>query len=395
MIDGGPWDCVIVGGGPAGSTTAWKLAERGRSVLLLEKRQEIGIPVRCGEGVSKQLLNLLGLEPDPSFVSAEMDGAIIYSPSGHEIVLGPEIAGPEVGYVIRRESFDQEIARRAALAGARVMVRAEVINLERKDMMWEIEILTIEGKETIRSRTIVGADGFESLIPSMAGINTRLSPNDMDSCIQYEMVGIETRGRYTEFYLGKEKAPGGYVWIFPKGEGIANVGIGINGSMMRGGGEPKRYLDEFIKKEPRLSKGTITEINAGGVSVSLPIESTIHDSLLIVGDAARMIDPLTGGGIYNGCFAAIQAAQTLDEALAKGDTSVSSLEPYERRWRDHLENEMIRNYLAKEKMMEVSDEDLDKVIEAISEYDLSEITTEELLKAISAKYPEILENISF
>lgn len=387
------YDCLVVGGGPAGSTTAWKLAGKGRDVLLLEKRQEIGVPVRCGEGISKQLLDLVGLERDPAWISSEMDGAIIHSPGGTSLALGPEIAGPEVGFVIRREAFDQLLARKAARAGAEVRVKSEVISLKRKDGIWEAVVRTVEGEKRVRSRIVVAADGFESGISRMAGIDTRIGPRDMDSCIQYEMVGVETEERFTEFFLGREKAPGGYIWCFPKGKDIANVGIGVNGSFMRDGGEPLRLLDRFISENDRFRNGTITEINAGGVSVSLPPDRTVADSFLAVGDAARMVDPLTGGGVYNGCFAAIQAADAIHDALERRDTSERGLETYERGWRAGLESEMVRNYLAKEKLLEMSDEILDKVIEAISGYDLSEISTEELLKAVGARYPEVLTDI--
>jgi len=156
------YDCLVVGGGPAGSTTAWKLAGKGRDVLLLEKRQEIGVPVRCGEGISKQLLDLVGLERDPAWISSEMDGAIIHSPGGTSLALGPEIAGPEVGFVIRREAFDQLLARKAARAGAEVRVKSEVISLKRKDGIWEAVVRTVEGEKRVRSRIVVAADGFES-----------------------------------------------------------------------------------------------------------------------------------------------------------------------------------------------------------------------------------------
>jgi digeranylgeranylglycerophospholipid reductase len=393
MITKDSYDCLVIGGGPAGSATAWKLAEMGRSVLLIEKRQEIGVPVRCGEGISKELLTMLGLEPDQRWISSEMDGAIVVSPSGKELVLGPEIAGPEVGYVIKRDMFDQELARRAARAGAKVEVRAEAISMKREGDGWVVSVRTLDGDIDVYARIVVAADGFESLVARWAGISTRLCPKDIDTCIQYEMVGVDTRGRYTEFFMGRKIAPGGYIWCFPKGPDIANVGIGINGSMITGKADPKRYLDDFISSNRRFSKGTITEVNGGGVSVSLPLERTSADSFLIVGDAARMIDPLTGGGVYNGCCAAIEAARTIDEALEKNDTSEKVLESYDRRWRARFEKEMVRNYLAKEKLFDITDETLDKIIGAIAEYNLEEISTEELLKAVASRYPEILEEL--
>jgi digeranylgeranylglycerophospholipid reductase len=386
-------DCLVIGAGPAGSVTAREVAKRGWKVLLIEKRAEIGVPVRCGEGVSKSLLDLLGLENDPTFISSEMDGAKIHSPNGSVLVLGPEIAGPEVGFVIQREKFDQELAKQAVRAGAELWVRAEAHSYESSNDRVMVGIKHLTEEVIIRSKVVVAADGYESLIARWAGIDTRLDLKDIDTCLQYEMIDVDTDDRYTEFFLGRCYVPGGYIWCFPQGHGIANVGLGVNGSLVEKGGDPKRYLDSFISENPRFSKGRITEINGGGVSVSLPLEETVADHLIIVGDAARMIDPLTGGGIYNGCFAAIQAGKTICEALENGDTSKEALGPYERRWREGIEAEMARNYLAKEKLLEVSDEILDKVISAISEYDLQEISTEELLKALADKYPEVIEEL--
>ncbi|MGA1848118.1 MAG: NAD(P)/FAD-dependent oxidoreductase [Thermoplasmatota archaeon] len=386
-------DCLIIGAGPAGSVTAREVAKHGWSILLVEKRPEIGVPVRCGEGISKELLDMIGLERNGRYISSEMDGAKIISPNGTVLTLGPEIAGPEVGFVIERETFDQELARRAARAGARIWVRADAVSFERVDGKARVEIVHKNEKKTVEAKVVVAADGFESLVARWAGIDTSLEPRDIDTCIQYEMVGIDTDERFTEFFIGRCYVPGGYVWCFPKGQGIANVGLGVNASLLEGIADPKRYLDGFIRSDPRFSKGRITEINGGGVSVSLPLEETVTDNLVIVGDAARMVDPLTGGGIYNGCYAAIQAGKTINEALEKGDFSKETLEPYEKRWRERLEMEMARNYLAKEKMLQVSDKTLDKIVAAIADYDLKEISTEELLKALSSKYPEVMEEL--
>ncbi|MGA1819424.1 MAG: geranylgeranyl reductase family protein [Thermoplasmatota archaeon] len=386
-------DCLVIGGGPAGSIAAREVARGGWKVLMIEKRPEIGVPVRCGEGISKDLLKLVGLEPHPSFVSSEMDGARIISPGGHVLTLGPDIAGPEVGFVIHREKFDQELAAMAARSGAEVWVRAEAVSYENVGDGVSVVVKLLSETIEVKARVVVAADGFESLVARWAGIDTGLELKDIDTCLQYEMVGVETSERYTEFFLGRKYVPGGYIWCFPKGPDTANVGLGVNGSMLYGIADARRYLDEFIARDPRFSKGKITEINGGGVSVSLPLEETVADHLVIVGDAARMIDPLTGGGVYNGCYAALQAGRTICEALEKGDTSKASLEPYERRWRDRLEMEMARNYLAKEKLLEVSDETLDKVISAISEYDLKDISTEELLKALASKYPAVIKEL--
>jgi digeranylgeranylglycerophospholipid reductase len=387
-------DCLVIGAGPAGSVTAREVARAGWNVLLLEKRPEIGIPVRCGEGISKEVLDLVGLDKEGPYIASEMDGAIVISPNGSTLTLGPEIAGPEVGFVIHREKFDQELAKQAVHAGAEIWIRAEANSFEMKGDLVEVGVRHLNADKVVRAKIVVAADGFESLIPRWAGIETKLERKDIDSCIQYEMVGIDSKEKFTEFFVGKCYVPGGYVWCFPKGHGIANVGLGLNGAFIKEPKEVKSYLDRFISSNERFSKGRITEINGGGVSVSLPLEETVSDNLVIVGDAARMIDPLTGGGIYNACFSAIQAGMTICEALEKKDYSKEALEPYERRWRDGIEMQLARNYLAKEKLLEISDDTLDKIVAAISDYDLKEISTKELLIALGSKYPEVMQELS-
>jgi digeranylgeranylglycerophospholipid reductase len=322
-----------------------------------------------------------------------MEGARIFSPAGHMLILGPEIAGPEAGFVIKREIFDRMLALRAARAGAEIRVMTEAVSFKRMNGFASVKCHHLGKDFDVKAKIVVAADGFESQVARWAGLNPTLSLRDIDTCIQYEMIGIDCDQRYVDFYVGNEIAPGGYVWCFPKGEGIANVGIGINGERMEQPGEAKRYLDSFIESHECFRKGRITEINAGGVSVGLPMEETHGDNIIVVGDAARMIDPITGGGIFNGVKAAMKAVEAVDRALAAGKWDADELRFYEESWREEMEDEFVRNYLVKERFLDVTDSTLDKVIEAISGYDMKEVSTMELIKAISDKYPKVIKNI--
>jgi len=387
------YDCLVIGAGPAGSVAASGMSKNGLTTLMIEKRAEIGSPVRCGEGISKSVLDIVGLRPDRSFVAAEMEGARIYSPSGHELVLGPELAGPEVGYVIRRDAFDRELARKAAVDGADILVLCEALDLRREEGRALVRCSRMGEPLEIRANVVVAADGFESQVARWGGLDPSLAPRDIDTCVQYQMVGVESRGSYCDFYLGNRIAPGGYVWCFPKGNGLFNVGIGINGSMMDGPGAAKRYLDRFISSRKEFERARTVEINAGGVSVSLPMERTVSDNLLVAGDAARMIDPLTGGGIYNACISGIEAAKAAAEAHRLGSFSEKSLAGYETAWRERMEGSLVRNYIAKEKLLSLSDETLDRVINAISGFDMRDISTSELIRAVRETYPDLAREL--
>ena len=121
------YDVVVVGAGPGGSAAAWQAAKAGLAVLLLEKRQEIGSPVRCAEGVPHEALSEF-LEPDPAWISARVGRAQIVAREGGRVVEHWQGAGG-VGYVLERRVFDRALAERAAQAGAQVRVKTEVTGL--------------------------------------------------------------------------------------------------------------------------------------------------------------------------------------------------------------------------------------------------------------------------
>ncbi len=179
--------------------------------------------------------------------------------------------------------------------------------------------------------------------------------------------------------------------MFPKGEHRANVGLGLQVGMIKEKGEPKRYLDEFVRAHGNLSKGTPIAHIAGAVSVCAPIERTVGNGILLVGDAARQIDPMTGGGIVNSGIAGQIAGKVAGEAVKAKDFSAEFLSKYEKGWREKLESKLYRNWMAKEKLTKLSDDKINKIIEAIIEYKIEKISVLELLKALKAKYPEIVK----
>ena len=381
-------DVLVIGGGPAGSMTAKWAAKHGAQVLLIEKRQEIGSPVRCGEGMSKDWLKEVGITPG-RWINLEVEGARIFSPSEKVFEINEKHAGNEVGYVVERDEFDKQLAIDAANAGVEIRLKTAALSMLRENgRIAGARVKQFGETVDIHAKMTIGADGFESQVGRWAGISTNIAMRDMDTCLQYRMTNVDCDVRYCDFYLG-QIAPGGYVWIFPKADGLANVGIGVQVSQVKSPADARTYLDRWIEHHPAYAKGKKIDMVGGGVSISAPLKQTVTDGLMLVGDAARMIDPLTGGGIANGCIAGKICGTVAAEAVAAGDVSKEFLQRYEKGWRARLEEKLYRNWLAKEKLVTLSDETFDKIIEVLAGVRLEKLSVHNILKAVHTKYPEV------
>ena len=385
------YDVVVVGGGPAGTMTAKWAAKGGAKVLVVEKRQEIGAPVRCGEGISRSWLDGVGIKLDQKSVAWQVKGAKIVAPNGTPFLLSEKMAGNEVGIVLDRIFFDKLLAHDAVKAGADLMLKTAAVGLLRTGgKVTGVKVKSFGETKDIKAGCVVAADGYESQVGRWAGIATSLAPRDITSCIQYRLTNINHDPNYCEFVLGS-KAPGGYIWIFPKNQDTANVGIGMQLTKLKDRADVKKYLDKFIQSDPRLRKGKPLEIVAGAVSICAPLDRTVGDGILLVGDAARQIDPITGGGISNSCRAGKVAGEVLAKATRERNFSEKSLQRYEKGWRDIMENHLYRNWMAKEKLVTLSDDTFNKIISALNEVGVEKMSTFAILKAIEAKYPDLVK----
>ena len=387
------YDVLVVGAGPSGSAAAKYAAKAGCRTLLIEKRTEIGTPVRCGEGIAKGWLAEIGVPPSPKFIAHEVQGSRVFAPDGTCLTIDASLAGNEVGYTVERDLFDRYLAAEAARAGAEIRIRTSATSLLKEDgKVVGAQCEHMGRTYDVRAKLVIGADGFESQVGRWAGLATHLRAADIDACLEYTMVGVQGDARFDDFYIGS-CAPGGYLWVFWKGEDIANVGLGVNLSRLRDKAEVKAYLDRFLREHPDLGRGSVLSEIAGGVSVSPPLERTVTDGCVLVGDAARMIDPLTGGGILNGCVAGRYAGEVAGEALAADDFSAAFLGRYERRWRDRFEEGLYRNYMLKEKLRKMDDATINRLVRAVADLPLREISGPAILEALRERHPEILQDL--
>ncbi len=322
------YDIVIVGAGPAGSSAAMAAAKAGLKVLMVEKRAEIGSPKRCGEGLSKSALARMGLEKDDIWICRTILGASAYAPNGKKITV--DYKGPE-GWVIERKVFDKWLAKKAVQSGAKVLAKTDATSLLKKNGKVSGVSLESNGNRwDVEAKVVIAADGVESKLAREAGIDTTLRLVDVASGVQFEMAGVDIDPDRIELYFGNEVAPAGYAWIFPKGKNEANVGIGVRKPWAKK--TALEYLNDFVQSQPGLKKGSIVEVNGGGVPVGALMENMVADNFMIVGDAAHQVNPIHGGGIAESFVAGRMAAQVAVQAIKKGDTSKKALSEYNRLW---------------------------------------------------------------
>ena len=368
------YDVVVVGAGPAGSIAARDIAKGGFSVLVVEKKQEIGTPKRCAEGINYDGLKNVGIEPDPAWAKSNIKGVAVYSPKDKRIDLKWDRG---MGCVLERKIFEKFLAREAIKAGARYMVKTRAKGVIKNNGRISGIIADFMGDEfTVNSRLVIAADGVDSLIAKSAGINTLNKLTDYHSGFQYEMAGLKNYDdNLLYIYFGNDVAPKGYVWIFPKGKGTANVGIGILAKESSDGKRAKDYLDEFIENHPRIfESASPVEINAGGVPVSSAVENFVSDNFMIIGDAAQQVNPIHGGGIAIAMDSAKIAAQIAHEALKDNDLSNENLKRYEEIWHNSVGVKMKKLLKLRMALEKLTDDDLELLADVLSGEDIIKLT---------------------
>jgi len=321
------YDIIVVGAGPAGSMAARFAAERGVSVLMLEKDRDVGYPVRCGEAVNKRGVEEF-IASNDKWIAAKINKFSLNSPDGTEAV----VEFQETGYILERRIFDYELAKTASNAGAEILTRAYVNGLLFEDGKTAGVKYEFNGEQKeVRAKIVIAADGVESRVGRWAGLETHCDFRGMECCVQITATNVNVNSDTCYFYFGKDFAPNGYFWIFPKGENIANIGLGVSGLI----GKKKSassFLDTFMEnKYPNAS--VLTKI-AGGVPCSPTLQKISAPGIMLVGDAAHQVNPLSGGGITSGMIGGSIAGRIAGEAIKMN--KLEHIFTYDKTWHDRI-----------------------------------------------------------
>ena len=385
------YDVAVIGAGPAGSRAAAQLARAGLRVLLLEKRPRIGYPVRCAEAVGPREVVERYVSLDPPLVSSEINGVVVVSPDGRRL----SRTMPGIGLTVDRELFDLRLAEAAAAAGAELRTSHQATALLREEGS---RICGLRAKDLssgaaydVRATVVVGADGVESLSPRWAGLKGSYRPEEIFSCAEELIDGIDVQNLAIEFHLGARFAPGGYAWVFPKGPARANVGVGLN-PLRAGGTTAVEYLNGFIAH--RCPAGTRTRLVVGGCVVARGLKALAVDGFVAVGEAANQNNPFSGGGIINALEGADMAAAAIIAALGRGSTSARALGAYTREWRGTVGKANDAFYHAARIFYALSDDEMSRVTRELASvpgiFDEKGVKPLAMVRALVAAHPRLL-----
>ncbi len=369
------YDVAVVGAGPAGSMTALTVSRGGYKTILIEEHPEIGIPLACGEGMSREWLSKF-VTPKPSWIASTIDGARFYSPSGRSF----KVSYPGVGYILERKIFDRDLASLAASAGCEVRVGTRAIGLT------DNGIQTNRGE--VKAKLIVGADGIGSRVAKWVGIDARIGREDLWSAYEYLLGGVDVTVGEVEFIIGREVAPGGYGWVFPKGDGLANVGVGVYPLISK---KPPKF---FVKKllEWRFKKYSILSTYKS-VLPSKALKNLVKDNVCIVGDAARLVDPISGGGIGNALLSGKLAGKSCASAIKSNN--ISKLKQYEKEWLKEEGRNFRFKFKVRDVFMKLKDSDLELLFDfGVKNFEgkpITQINEFELIKNIITFSPKFLK----
>ena len=351
------WDVVIIGAGPVGGHTANLLAQRGQRVLLIEEHNEIGRPFQCAGLVTPNAMKQVGLYDT---ILEEIDGALIHGPSGTLVPVGT--GGTIRTYVVCRKLFDEAVVKQSMISGATLWLNSKptdaVVNQDYVSLRINKNGRDIE----LTTKLLIGCDGAHSWTRRYFKMGR---PKELMIGFQTEVVGYQFRKRWLEMYSGSEIAPGFFAWVIPSGNDSCRIGLWSTAERLDGKSIEECYhnlLNHPLWKE-RFADIKETARYCGPVPSGM-VRKAYKNRVLLIGDAAGMAKPTTGGGIGPGFEQINGIVDKLSVAIMENKLSEENLKSiarthFEKMRKDQSRARSLRNLL----VSDCEDTELDRNFE--------------------------------
>ncbi len=366
------YDVIVAGAGTGGATTAYTLAKRGHSVLLIDRKERDNIGNKtCGDALGShhisELRELVGTPELPSgIVEYEVNGIDLIAPDrDHRL----RMQGPTTtGMSFNRLKMGQWFVGLAENAGAEVMASTRVKKLVFENGKVAGVKLSQEGgsEKEYSSHIVVDATGATGMLrmqlPETSPVERHIASEDRMVAWRdiYETPEYEFETPdILEIFWNQEETLGGYTWVFPQGKNRVNVGNGV--MTIEGHRNPKDIQYDFVKKTWIDSWGEIKVLDSsGGVApIRRPIDTMVDDNFMLVGDAACQVNPIHGGGIGSSLLGGAHAGIVASEALERNDTSIESLWDYNPRYHKSYGSKQAALDVFRWFLLNITNEDID------------------------------------
>ncbi len=362
-------DVVIVGGGPAGSKTAAALA-KDHEVIVLEEHDRIGEPVQCAGLITENSIEMSGVRPD---ILNKFTGANVIFPNGKVVTVQ---SSNVKAVMIDRTDFDRKLADSAIDAGAQYKLSTKYLGHSVKD--GKVSISTSTGD--IEFKLIIGADGHSSKVAMSVPDN---GPKEYIRGIEYDIKHRMDVQDVINIRIGSDYAPGLFSWEAPFGD-YTRVGLCSTWSA----GLPIDFLKNVLKKSG-LEDCEVVRKYCGKVPIGRR-RRMYSDNMMLIGDAASHVKPVSAGGIYPALMSVPFLCQTAEEAFASGDFSEKTLSKYEKRWYPAVGKELDRSYKLRRAYVLFNDDDMNKIYPYMAKRSVNEA-----LNTVDIDRPSISASLAF
>ncbi|HJS68877.1 MAG TPA: NAD(P)/FAD-dependent oxidoreductase [Nitrososphaera sp.] len=368
------YDVAVVGGGPAGLSAAYTAAKAGAKVILFEKDEAIAHSVRTSGVTWISEMERLGI---PAKYYNPVQNYRFVSPSNDVLISGSTAKS----CVLDVRAMYQHLAFLAAGAGAKIMVKSNVINVIKEgDRIAGVKASTPKGDMTVRSTLVIDASGFSASVARRAGAAGEWKRYGVGA--EYECYCDDVESATWVLMVGQRYSEAGYAWIFPLSKNRVRIGVGIG--RPESNAEPLEKLHDILEKrlKPLDTIGKIqpVELHYGFIPNEGVRHNSVADGLLMVGDSAGQSNPLVLEGIRYAIEFGRLAGKVGAGSLSQ-DATRESLLDYEKTWKAKVESKIQSALKVQTRWLGLTDEEWDKEIEI-----LRDMTVDEFLDFIKADF---------